>query len=297
MNAPLVSIVVPSYNHAPYIEECITSIFENRYDNIQVVVIDDGSTDGSAEILRELNKKYDFKLVLKPRSKGLVDSLNTFLEKYCKGEIYKPVSSDDTLVKDCLLMCVHQFTRDANLDIVIGNAMGIDADSRKVREYRVKQKGELSYKNFLLGNITYNITAAVYRTRIHKTIGLYKVGAVSEDIYFNRLVWKHCSIKMVDFYISGYRTHQSNISRDSWLMYKEGLNALKDLESDEYYELKKKREYLNFFASLSSNYKKESLKYLGTSLLSFPDRLLFIGLSNLLGLSTLLKKIRTLIPR
>ena len=119
---------------------------------------------------------------------------------------------------------------------------------------------------------------------------MYKKGAVSEDIYFNRLAWKHCKIKLVDFYISGYRTHATNISKDSWLMYQESLKALEDLEGDEFYELKKSREYLNFFASLAKNYKKEALKYLLPSLRYWKDRLFIIGFINLIGLGTLFSK-------
>ena len=57
---PLVSIVVPSYNHASYIEKCIESIINQDYDNYELIVIDDGSTDTSAEILIKLQKNMDF---------------------------------------------------------------------------------------------------------------------------------------------------------------------------------------------------------------------------------------------
>ena len=54
---PLVSIVVPSYNHASYVEKCIESIVNQTYKNFELIVIDDGSTDKSQEILIKLQKK------------------------------------------------------------------------------------------------------------------------------------------------------------------------------------------------------------------------------------------------
>ena len=52
---PLVSVIVPSYNHALYIEKCIRSIISQTYKNIQLIVIDDGSKDNSVEILSKLS--------------------------------------------------------------------------------------------------------------------------------------------------------------------------------------------------------------------------------------------------
>jgi len=288
---PLVSIIIPSYNHKQFLRECLDSIFNNGYENIQVVVIDDNSTDGSKEVLRKLKNKYPFDLVIKEESKGLVDSLNLFLKKHCKGDYYKPVSSDDIIIKGSIAKTIKEFQQNVNIDVIIGAAIGIDENSNKIKEYPVKCKGSLSYKNFLLGNITYNITATFYRTRIHKLIGMYQEGVVSEDIYFSRSIWKNLNIHIVDYYISGYRTHNTNTSKDSWLMYQESLKALKALEGDEFYELKKRREYLNFFASLSKNHKKEAFKYLMPSLRFWNDKLFLIGIVNLLGITRLVKKL------
>ena len=56
---PLVTIVVPSYNHERYIEACIDSVVNQTYSNLEIIVIDDGSTDSSPEILKSLAATYD----------------------------------------------------------------------------------------------------------------------------------------------------------------------------------------------------------------------------------------------
>lgn len=57
----LVSVIITCYNHEKYIEECIESIFKQSYPNIELIVIDDGSTDHSREIIEETLKKSPFK--------------------------------------------------------------------------------------------------------------------------------------------------------------------------------------------------------------------------------------------
>jgi len=63
-NKPTVSIIVPSYNHEKFIAHCIESIIKQTYKDFELIVIDDGSSDGSRGILSALKKQYDFTLVL-----------------------------------------------------------------------------------------------------------------------------------------------------------------------------------------------------------------------------------------
>lgn len=287
---PLVSVLVPSFNHRNFIEECIESVYNCGYPNLQVVVIDDNSSDGSKELLKKLKEKFDFELIIKEHNKGLVDSCNLGLSTYVKGKYYKLVASDDILIKDSVIKCVNILEKDSSIDVIIGKAIGLNNKSERIREYIPRIKGDLTYKNFLAGRITYNITAVLYKTSIHDKIGYYKEGVISEDIYFSRNIWKNCKIKFVDFFISGYRTHETNTSRDTWLMYEEGLKSLEELKSDKYFETKKQREYLNFFVTLSKEYKKEAMKYFISSLRFFYDRLFVIGVVNLLNLDKLFKK-------
>ena len=75
MDNPLVSIVVPSYNHEKYIERCITSIYEQDYKYFELIVIDDGSTDESVKVLEKLKNKYDFYLECN-ENQGLAKTFN-----------------------------------------------------------------------------------------------------------------------------------------------------------------------------------------------------------------------------
>ena len=82
---PLVSVIIPSYNHERFITQCIENIINQTYKNFELTVIDDGSKDGSPEILRHLQGKYGFNLVLQENMR-LALTLNKGKQNYSNGK-------------------------------------------------------------------------------------------------------------------------------------------------------------------------------------------------------------------
>jgi glycosyltransferase involved in cell wall biosynthesis len=96
-NPPLVSVVMPSFNHASYIEAAIHSVRQQSYDNWELIIIDDGSTDNSAEILRKLTAENDPRIVVRSReNRGAHATLNELIA-LAKGTWIQPLNSDDQL--------------------------------------------------------------------------------------------------------------------------------------------------------------------------------------------------------
>lgn len=100
MTYPKISIVTPSFNQAEYLEETILSILNQNYPNLEYIIIDGGSTDGSVEIIKKY--EYALKYWVSDADKGQVDALNKGL-KYCTGDIFNWINSDDYLEPDTLL--------------------------------------------------------------------------------------------------------------------------------------------------------------------------------------------------
>lgn len=91
----LVSVIIPNYNHSAFLERRIRSVFEQSYKHIEVIVLDDCSTDNSLEVIGKLNKQFPFALILNESNSG-----NTFRQwqkglSFCHGEFVWIAESDD----------------------------------------------------------------------------------------------------------------------------------------------------------------------------------------------------------
>ena len=93
MNNTLVTVLIPSYNHQKYIKDAILSVINQTYKNIELIVIDDGSSDDSPQIIRSLGKKYNFKYIIR-ENRGICATLNEALNM-AKGVYFCGLGSDD----------------------------------------------------------------------------------------------------------------------------------------------------------------------------------------------------------
>lgn len=97
--SPLISVIVPVYNVKEYVRKCLKSIVSQTYKNIEVLVVDDGSTDGSGEICDEFSLSDSRVKVFHKKNGGLSSARNAGLKK-AKGEFVCFVDSDDYVRKD-----------------------------------------------------------------------------------------------------------------------------------------------------------------------------------------------------
>ena len=124
---PRVSIITPVFNQAEYLEETIESVLSQSYPNIEYIVLDDGSTDHTRDIL----KKYEGKIQYESHENmGQARTLNKGW-KMSKGEILSYLSSDDILDVDAISLLVAKLDRGSS--IVFGNYRLIDEQSKKIK--------------------------------------------------------------------------------------------------------------------------------------------------------------------
>lgn len=129
MNKPVVSIVVPSYNQAAYLEAALESALAQDYSELEVAVVDGGSTDGSVEIVR----RYEDRLAwwTSDRDAGQAAALNVGLAR-AKGELLGWLASDDTLLPGAVARVVGEFIRRPELDLVYGSALFVDESGNEI---------------------------------------------------------------------------------------------------------------------------------------------------------------------
>lgn len=141
MTLPKISIITATLNQSHYLEQTITSIFEQKYPALEYIIIDGGSTDGTVELLRNYDDRI--KWISEPDN-GQSDAINKGL-KMVSGDVIGILNSDDIYLNDVLQKIGNFFLDNSQADWVTGKCRIIDEEGREIR------KLVTLYKNFFLG--------------------------------------------------------------------------------------------------------------------------------------------------
>ena len=131
-NDELVSIIVPIYNGEAFISDCVESLIEQTYKNIEIILINDGSTDGTLKKIENFKKKDKRIIVISQKNSGVSESRNNGIKK-SKGKYITFVDSDDTVKKNYIEYLV---------DLIMKNDADI-ALTRKPLKFNSKTNVEL----------------------------------------------------------------------------------------------------------------------------------------------------------
>jgi glycosyltransferase involved in cell wall biosynthesis len=135
-NSPLVSIVTPSYNQGAFLEATIRSVLEQDYDNIEYIIIDGGSTDGSREIIQRYSERIAYWVSEKDR--GQTDAINKGFTA-AHGSILAWLNSDDTYNPGAIREAVDFFANHPDVGLVYGDLNFIDEQDRVVGKFAAAQ--------------------------------------------------------------------------------------------------------------------------------------------------------------
>lgn len=154
-NLPKISIVIPSFNKNVYIEETLESIIRQKYPNLEVIIQDGGSTDGTLEAIKKYAKKYPEIISWQSKKdKGQVDAINKGLKK-TSGDIVTYINADDLYEKDALLKTGEYFANNSKTLWLAGKGRVIDKNGKKIARL------VSSYKNLLLKVNNYRLLLVV----------------------------------------------------------------------------------------------------------------------------------------
>ena len=152
---PLVSIVTVVYNGEKFLEETIQSVISQTYENVEYIIIDGGSTDGTLDIIKRNEDKIDY--WISEKDKGIYDAMNKGID-VASGEIMGLINADDWYEKDTIDMVIKKYSGDKNFDIFHGNLNYINK-SEKI------YKPNFSHRKMLLqGMSLYHPTCFVKRS-------------------------------------------------------------------------------------------------------------------------------------
>ena len=204
----LISIVIPVYNVQDYLARCLESVIGNSYDNLEIICINDGSTDGCLEILKDYEKRDSRIHVFSKKNGGLSSARNEGL-KHCIGRWVTFVDSDDWIHKDYFkVLLEHQKKND--YDVVICNFVRTSNDNAldyDVHTYGRCAKKILNRRRFRSSRITKSyVWAKLYKRECLEGLSFDEQEQIEDDWFNVQFVSQNPNMRgyFIDIPMYGY---------------------------------------------------------------------------------------------
>ena len=245
MTSNLVSVIIPVYNSEIYLEECLDSIISQTYQNIEIIVVDDGSTDSSPEILKKYSDKVN---IISQKNQGLASALNTGIQQM-QGKWFKWFSPDDVMYPYTIDILVDE-AKKYSKTIVYSNWEIIDEKGNKLREFCESNYNELSdfeYNIRLLDGQQINVNTTLIPSSLFDKISIRKLDdpvAIDYMFFLYSALLYNVKFRLIQKPLVKYRIHSKQLSHkniSNTLNYvskikNEILNHLKDSSREKYVE-------------------------------------------------------------
>jgi glycosyltransferase involved in cell wall biosynthesis len=208
--SPLVSVVIPCYNSSRFLGEAIESVLLQTYSRIEIIVVDDGSTDGTAQIARSYPVRYIYQ-----ENRGISAARNTGIA-HAQGKYVLFLDHDDRLLPRGVETGVRLLEEHPECAIAVGEHRYIGADGRPIGCSNKRAAGRDHYRMLLEHNFIETPCSA-----LHRRSGLALTGAFdesvqgAEDLELYLRTARQSSSVAHEVSVAEYRLHETNTSRDS----------------------------------------------------------------------------------
>jgi glycosyltransferase involved in cell wall biosynthesis len=208
MSLPRVTIVTPSYNQAPFIEETLCSVLSQDYPNLEYIVMDGGSNDGSVEIIRKYEKQLAY--WTSEKDAGASDAIAKGFQR-ATGEIMAYINSDDPYMPGAIHAAVKAFQEHPECDVVFGNTYWTDPQGKVLAERRQTPFWALSY---FYGGCDMQQPSTFWRRDIYLKAGGMNASFVTafDTDLFHRFIANGARFRHVRQFFSCFRIHPESKS-------------------------------------------------------------------------------------
>lgn len=209
IKSPTVTVFMAVYNGEKYIKEAIESVLNQSYTDFELLIINDGSTDQTLDIIATFSDSR-IRLLHNDGNKGLTYTRNHGVRE-ARGKYFATLDSDDIAMPKRLKTQVGYMTANPDVAICGGQAVLIDGNSKEIRPYKVHVGDNLSHW-LVLHNVFINSTLMI-KTSVMREMDGYREMAPAEDYDLAfRIGLKHRVANLKDKLVY-YREHDNNISR------------------------------------------------------------------------------------
>lgn len=230
-NYPLVSVICLCYNHASWVEEALNSVKKQTYPNIELIVVDDNSSDQSKQLIGNWANDNGVTFISNSVNLGNTKSFNKAL-KLANGAFIMDFATDDVLLPNCIEKLMEQFTTTvhSNLGIVYSNAERIDENGNSVGSFFAVDGFGKTTPKIPTGAIYYHVVhsgsvvcavAMLVKKEVYETIGDYDESLAYEDLDF----WIRAS-RVFDFdYVDALLCKKRLVTHSLGNQYSKKLNS------------------------------------------------------------------------
>lgn len=250
----MISVIVPSYNVAPYLERCVNSLVSQTYRDLEIILVDDGSTDDTGKLCDQIAGSDSRIKVIHKENGGLSDARNAGID-FARGEYYSFIDGDDFIEPDTYEKMIAEM-QNPDVSIVAGGFIVTDIQgntSIRVIPERQQLTKEEAFMDLFVGEnyISQSSCNKLFRSRLFENIR-YKKGIINEDmevlprlldvgqdvILLDKAIYHYIkkpgSITSSDYSMERYKAIE--VERDIYLMCKAKYPKLQPYAS--FYELK-----------------------------------------------------------
>lgn len=221
---PLVSIIIPCYNHQDFLDDCLSGILNQTYQNIELLICDDCSPDNSYEKIlsfkEKLEKRFENVVILKNEINcGVTKNINRML-KMAKGEFVKTIASDDCMAPNAISEMAGFLIENSRVDVVVSNGIKVPEEQHYPNfsgDAIYTDSPDFSETDFFK-RVAYcneiSAPAAMLRMSVYEKFGMYDENIKVEDFeYWLRLLKQNeTKFAFLDKKLIYYRINQNSMS-------------------------------------------------------------------------------------
>ncbi len=212
MSRPLVTVYVPCHNYGHYVDRAVESVVQQSLSDWELIVIDDGSSDGSADRCWEWGKRLGDRcqVWIHRRPRGLAATANRVLEE-ARGKYIMRLDADDWLDESALLVMAQRLEEKGEVALVYPNYVYVDEQGRSLGVERRKKVGEEAR----LLDLPAHGACTMVRRRVLKSLGGYDESPGAQDGYdlWLKVVGRY-AVENVETPLFYYRQHDGSMSSD-----------------------------------------------------------------------------------
>ena len=221
--APLVSVVIPSYNHAHFVGDAIRSVLSQDYEPIEVIVVNDGSTDDTAAVVAAFPGVRH----VAQENRGLANARNTGLA-LCRGELVVFLDADDRLLPGAIRTGVAAMAANPAIGFAAGYSRFISRDGTPLPTQQPARRGSDPYVELLRRNSIRNPAMVIFRRAIVAATGGFNADVdACADYEMYLCISRDHPVAFHDGVVAEYRKHGENMSDDAALMLRQLLVVMR----------------------------------------------------------------------